>query len=155
MNDTGRPTCDGDVHNWSNATSLHHAGSRHWRSHGSFYRRYNTSRIEPEDLVWKLDQYRFFVRIFIVQPKKSWLIVKQEHLNKAMEIFQGTDHKGDTWEQCMIGDVNFKTEYCQKHWSRRWQFYRKKPEHSHNLLMRASWVAINISWRISWEPFRG
>ena len=28
---------------------------------------------------------------YLPQPKKSWLIVKQQHLNKAMEIFQDTD----------------------------------------------------------------
>ena len=28
---------------------------------------------------------------YLPQPKKSWLIVKQQHLNKAMEIFQ--DHR--------------------------------------------------------------
>ena len=52
------------------------------------------------------------------QPTKSWLIVKEQHQERAKEIFGGTNiqisTRGERHLGAVIGSEDFKREYCQK-----------------------------------------
>ena len=52
------------------------------------------------------------------EPTKSWLIVKQQHEERANEIFQGSNiqisTRGKKHLGAVIGSTDFKKEYCEK-----------------------------------------
>ena len=55
---------------------------------------------------------------YLPQARKSWLIVKQQHLDQPREIFKDTEiqisTRGERHLGALVGEEDFKREYCQK-----------------------------------------